>query len=442
MFAAFGEIFSAWKSQGGKEITASVLSVFTDMKLHITTTFSKFGRDVFGALAKPFIKNAASMKATAEKVLKPIGDIFAVIADAYHELCGVFQASYDAIIKPIIDALGDALSKLWQQHLQPMWEKIAGFLGRIGELLKVAWDKAQPYLPLVKAIIAQLGKLFAPLAKIIGKEILSGFGRLFDAIGMIFDVMSGLLDFVVSVFTGDWGKAWQGIKNSVLAVWNWLKSSFSPVASMFSGLWQSLRNGASAAWKGIQSVFSSVASFFERIFKNAWERVKSVFSTGGKIFSGIKDGIVSAFKSIVNKIISGINTVVAVPFNGINAALKKIKGISIFGLKPFSWVSTIGVPKIPMLAQGGYVKANTPQLAMIGDNRRYGEIVAPEDKMLEMILTALKMFSQQNPPPKPHDNEESQLIELVVNLGDETLMRKIIKLLREEQRRGNYEFSI
>ena len=62
--------------------------------------------------------------------------------------------------------------------------------------------------------------------------------------------------------------------------------------------------------------------------------------------------------------------------------------------------------------------------------------------MLEMILTALKMFSQQNPPPKPHDNEESQLIELVVNLGDETLMRKIIKLLREEQRRGNYEFSI
>ena len=440
LFAAFGEIFSAWKSQGGKEITASVLSVFTDMKLHITTTFSKFGRDVFGALAKPFIKNAASMKATAEKVLKPIGDIFAVIADAYHELCGVFQASYDAIIKPIIDALGDALSKLWQQHLQPMWEKIAGFLGRIGELLKVAWDKAQPYLPLVKAIIAQLGKLFAPLAKIIGKEILSGFGRLFDAIGMIFDVMSGLLDFVVGVFTGDWDKAWQGIKNSVLAVWNWLKSSFSPLASMFSGLWQSLRNGASAAWKGIQSVFSSVASFFERIFKNAWERVKSVFSTGGKIFSGIKDGIVSAFKSIVNKIISGINTVVAVPFNGINAALKKIKGISIFSLKPFSWVSTIGVPKIPMLAQGGYVKANTPQLAMIGDNRRYGEIVAPEDKMLEMILTALKMFSQQN--PQPHDNEESQLIELVVNLGDETLMRKIIKLLREEQRRGNYEFSI
>ena len=94
-----------------------------------------------------------------------------------------------------------------------------------------------------------------------------------------------------------------------------------------------------------------------------------------------------------------------------------------------------------MLAQGGYVKANTPQLAMIGDNRRYGEIVAPENKMLEMILTALKLFNQQNPPSKPQNND-NQLIELVVNLGDETLMRRIIKLLREEGRRGNYEFSI
>ena len=160
-----------------------------------------------------------------------------------------------------------------------------------------------------------------------------------------------------------------------------------------------------------------------------------------QIFSGIKDGIVSAFKSIVNKIISGINTVVAVPFKGINSMLSKIRGVSILGYKPFSGIGSVSVPDIPMLAQGGYVKANTPQLAMIGDNRRYGEIVAPENKMLEMILTALKLFNQQNPPSKPQNND-NQLIELVVNLGDETLMRRIIKLLREEGRRGNYEFSI
>ena len=441
LFAAFGKIFSAWKSECGKQITASIISIFTDAKLHATATMNKLGRDVFGALARPFIDNADSMKATAEQVLKPIGNIVSVIADAYHELCGAFQVGYDSFLKPVVDALGQQFSTLWKTHLQPMWSKIGGFLGKIASLLQSAFRRLQPYLPVLKSILAIVGKLFAPFAKLISRQIISGFGELADAIGMIFDVLSGLLDFVAGVFTGDWERAWDGVRQSVSAVWNWLKSSLSPVASMFSGMWQGLRNGASEAWNGIKSVFSTVASFFERTFRSAWEKVKAVFSTGGQIFSGIQNGIVSSFKTIVNKIISGINSVISTPFNGINSALSKIRSTTILGYRPFSGIGSISVPKIPLLAQGGYVRANTPQLAMIGDNRRYGEIVAPEDKMLEMIMTALQLFNQQNPPQKTQ-NQENQLIELVVNLGDETLVRKIIRLLREEGRRGNYEFLI
>ena len=51
------------------------------------------------------------------------------------------------------------------------------------------------------------------------------------------------------------------------------------------------------------------------------------------------------------------------------------------------------IPEIhlPRLAQGGYVKANTPRLAVIGDNRREGEIVSPESKLLDMAQTAARM---------------------------------------------------
>ena len=44
-----------------------------------------------------------------------------------------------------------------------------------------------------------------------------------------------------------------------------------------------------------------------------------------------------------------------------------------------------------MLANGGFVKANTPQLAMIGDNRHQGEVVSPEDKLQEMAVKAASM---------------------------------------------------
>lgn len=48
------------------------------------------------------------------------------------------------------------------------------------------------------------------------------------------------------------------------------------------------------------------------------------------------------------------------------------------------------MPQIPKLAEGGFVKANTPQLAMIGDNRHQGEIVAPEGKLEDIYRKVLK----------------------------------------------------
>lgn len=50
-------------------------------------------------------------------------------------------------------------------------------------------------------------------------------------------------------------------------------------------------------------------------------------------------------------------------------------------------VGALGGP----FANGGYVKPNTPQLAMIGDNKHQGEVVAPEGKMLEMARAAAEL---------------------------------------------------
>jgi phage-related minor tail protein len=145
------------------------------------------------------------------------------------------------------------------------------------------------------------------------------------------------------------------------------------IGSFFSGVWETLCNGAQAAWEGIMSIFSGIAEWFGNIFRNAWAAVKAVFETGGKIFSGIVEGIIATFKTVVNGIISGINTVVAIPFNAINGFLNILKSIDILGFKPFDWVGTIAVPQIPLLAQGGY--ANGATGAVIGEAG--SEVVLP-----------------------------------------------------------------
>ena len=145
------------------------------------------------------------------------------------------------------------------------------------------------------------------------------------------------------------------------------------IGDFFVGLWEGFKAGVQGAWDFITGIFGNLASFFGSIFSNAWEAVKAVFSTGGRIFMGIVDGITSAFRTIVNAIITGINHVVALPFNAINGFLSFLKSIDILGIKPFDWVGTIDVPQIPLLAQGGVVSGATT--AVIGEEGK--EAVLP-----------------------------------------------------------------
>lgn len=192
---------------------------------------------------------------------------------------------------------------------------------------------------------------------------------------------------LVTFFTTLWttitslaSDAWNGIVGIWTTVSTWFTTTvIDPVVNTFTGLWDKLKSGASGAWEGIKSVFNSVTSFFRSTFESAWTAVKNVFSTGGKIFDGIKDGIVNGFKAIVNAIIGGINKAIATPFNAINSALKTIKNFSILGQKPFKGlISTISVPQIPKLATGGFATGDT--LANIGEDGR--EVVLPLDKNL------------------------------------------------------------
>ena len=159
----------------------------------------------------------------------------------------------------------------------------------------------------------------------------------------------------------------QGVKDKIYAI-----------VQTFQGLWTSIKN-----------VFANVSGWFEGKFSAAWQAVKDVFSTGGAVFDGIKEGILSGLKTVVNGLISGINRVVAVPFNGLNSALRSIKRVSIAGLRPFSWLPTISVPQIPRLAQGAVIPPNKEFLAVLGDQRNGTNIETPLSTMIQAFKQAM-----------------------------------------------------
>ena len=322
-----------------------------------------------------------------EKLLELVGDVDMEAFGASIE--AAFTSFIDNILPAIVDGLGWIID-----HKDGI---IAGIVG-IG-----AAFAAFKVVSIIQAVVNALKGMTAA-------QYALNLAMSLNPIGLIVAAVAALVAAFVVLwnncegFRDFWINMWEKIKNAFNATIDWIVNAWNEVVSFFqrtsdsingffSKMWNGLVDGAKAAWQGVKNVFSTVASFFGDIFGKAWERVKKVFSTGGKIFDGIKDGIVRAFKTVVNAIIRGINTVVALPFKGLNAILDKIANVSIAGVKPFEWLTwRASIPEIPQLAKGGVVRQATT--AIIGEDG--AEAVVPLEKNTGWIKMLASELSAQN----------------------------------------------
>ncbi len=360
----------------------------------IITYFTELINLVLPQLVSLFSENTEIILAVAAVIvgLTAIVKSFIIVQQLATAVQWLFAAATNATVWPIllvvaaVVALIAIIATLYNNNeefrvfFEECWNAISSFFTAAWDFMatyfKIAWDIIVAYFKFVwDVIIAYFTVVFTVL-----KTIVTAIADFFIALGQtIYNTFVGISSWFSSVFTS----AANGIKSAFstiasffTSIWSSIQSTFSSVANWFSSVFSVASNSIKSAfssissffndvWTGIQNAFSNVASWFSSIFSNAWNAVKSVFSSGGSIFSGITDGIYNVFKTVVNALISGINTVVAIPFKAINTALSGLRSIEILGVKPFSWLSNISIPSIPYLAKGGIL--DSPTLSMIGE---------------------------------------------------------------------------
>ena len=197
------------------------------------------------------------------------------------------------------------------------------------------------------------------------------------------------------------------LRESVREKWNAIKTKFSEFSVWLKGIFQTdwsksfgtlgtvlntFLGTVKRIWGDIKKVFNGIVTFIKGTFsgnwKQAWDGIK-------EIFGGVFDSLITLAKTPLNAVIDMINGLMS-KLNSALAAIESAFSFSYDFKNPITGTRHYGhygmslprVPTIPHLAQGAYVKPNTPQLAMIGDNLHQGELVAPEDKLKKMAIEA------------------------------------------------------
>jgi len=345
-------------------------------------------------------------------------------------------------------------------------DKISKAMPIVGKLFTIFKNGFGLFMELGVPAIAKLGTSIAGLG---GKAVLLGAklaGFLVSPMGLVVVAITAVIAIGVLLwknwdkikeFAGNLGKAikekfdaikevvgntWTSIAEWAVNAWNKITDTFKNVAvwfgEKFSLAWENIKKPfkavgkwAADTWDTIKKTFAVIPTWFKDTFTNAWTNVKNVFSTGGKIFDGIKDGIAATFKTVVNGLIGGINRVIQIPFNAINGMLNTIRNVSILGFTPFSSLwgrDPLKVPQIPKLADGGVLDMGQMFIAreagaeLVGNFGNKTAVMNNDDiihAVTQGVYTAVKSAMGSS-------NNEGSPIQLVVNVGEDTLVDRVI----------------
>lgn len=309
------------------------------------------------------------------KALEPVANVIAYVKE-----------NWPAISEMIVTKVGEVVT-----FLSDNWPTIAAILAGVGTALLV-WNGYFAALNLIPRIIA------------------------------IKDTIGTMASGAIQNFQKLWGVIAANPIMAVIAVVAGLVAAFITAYKTND----EFREKVDTAWAAIKTAISNTIEKVKAKFEELKAKVTSIattiknaFGTAGELFKGFKEGLENVFKKVVNSMIKGINTVISWPLEKINSMLNKVRSTEILGFSPFKnlWgYNPISIPQIPMLERGGILKKG--QIGLLEGNG--AEAVVPLERTEWIDKIAEKLGGDGQP------------IQVVVKIGESTIVDKIIDGINEK----------
>ena len=465
------------------QVVADVIDIIVTPWVTGLDLLLKFVRDNFSGIAEVINTNKENFMQIGEDLMRFLSTITGAVSDFVDHVSQKAEEVYDQYIAPAIQRIWDGINSLvtfltgiWQQyispfldtiaqgiselvhdHLQPMADTLLEVFGKAVELISILWKQyAEPF---IEWWIANVAPIIMPVLRQIWAVVKLVVKDIIDHVKRVLEILGGLLDFLIGVFTGDWDRAWKGIQDIFGGAVGLFKDKAQNLADFFGETFRNMattvdeifgrvkesahnlylkvkenfeqtKTALSVIWENIKTIFSDPETYFREKFQAAADAVKYAFSGIRQWFSDLWNNLVASLKAPINSIIDILNYLIG--------------KLNLFSFDIPDWVPELGgktfgfdIPEIPHLASGGYVKANTPRLAVIGDNKREGEIVAPESKIAEAVAKAMQMvLASYGGMQGSGQTQDEKILQANIWLDGDLLARKLSRLQKKNDYRS------
>ncbi|MFD6970136.1 phage tail tape measure protein [Streptomyces sp. NPDC059949] len=332
------------------------------------------------------VKAISALESIGHKVgpvFDRIGQASAPFTQKLGEIGGKVRTSFDTgAARTALDQLGQKLSGIWAIVGPALSQFVTFFKTQLMPVFQELWVKAQPilvqlwqtfmiYLDAIKVGIQNFIIVAKFLWQTFGETILtfvkSAWDAIWQVIGGALSIIQGLYNVFIGLFTGNWSRAWEGVKqifsgvweiicgifNAAIAIiWGALSLALDTMKAYWGAIWNAIASHFRVTWNDVTGFFRGVMSSLGPMASSAIEQVKNFFVNGfnslyssaksklgdvvdvfrdipaqaRKALSGLPEQMYSIGRNIVDGIVNGIRNSLGSVMSAARAIVDKIPG--------------------------------------------------------------------------------------------------------------------
>lgn len=266
---------------------------------------------VVGGLVGQLVSTLAP---TLSTLMGIVGNLVATLGTALAPVVTLVANLLSAVLPPIIAALGPILAAV-----VPVIELVASALSSLIS------NAVAPFIQILTAVLMPVIQALTPI-------ITTVFGVITEVIQNAMTIMQGTINLVLGLITGDWSRAWDGIKQilsgAVALVSSIITGAVDIWRSVITNTWNAVTGAVSAAWNAIKGAVSSGVDGVVSFVRGLPSGVVAALGNIGSL-------LVSAGRDLINGLINGVKQVagniaesVLAPIRNSVSAVKDFLGIS------------------------------------------------------------------------------------------------------------------